>query len=84
MLVATKNRRHSSVIWNGVRNALGVPSIAGFSSTLDFGALAESNGKTLLVAVSVTLGVWALPGQIVLVDLYPSGSLAALFCSSLC
>ncbi|MEE2932284.1 MAG: hypothetical protein VX941_02545 [Pseudomonadota bacterium] len=79
MLVATKTRRHSAVIWNGVRNALGVPSIAGFSSTLDFGALAESNGKTLLVAVSVTLGVWALPGQIVLVDLYPSDSLAALF-----
>lgn len=45
---------------------------------------AESNGPNLLVAVVVPLGVWALPGQIVLVDLYPSGSLTALFCSSLC
>ena len=79
VFVATKTRRHSAVIWNGVRNALGVPGIAVFSSMLGFGALAESNGLNLLVAVSVTLGVWALPGQIVLVDLYPSGSLVALF-----
>ena len=79
VFVVTITRRHYAVIWNGVRNALGAPGIAVFSSMLGFGALAESNGINLLVAVSVTLGVWALPGQIVLVDLYPSGSLAALF-----
>jgi len=79
VFVAAKTRRHYGIIWNGVRSALGVPGIAVFSSMLGFGALAESNGLELSVAVAVTLGVWALPGQIVLVDLYPSGSLTALF-----
>ena len=79
VFVTAKTKHQYTVIWNGIRSALGVPGIAVFSSMLGFGALAESNGLDLSVAVLVTLGIWALPGQIVLVDLYPSGSLTALF-----
>ena len=84
VFVATKTRRHYAVIWNGVRNALGEPGTAVLSSMLGFVALDDSNGLNLLVAVLVPLDVWAFPGQIVIVDLYPSGSLTTLFCSSLC
>jgi len=63
----------------GLRHALGVPGIAVFSSMFGFGAFAKVAGFDSSLAVMSTLTVWALPGQVVFAELYPSGSLIVVF-----
>lgn len=63
----------------GVRHALGVPGIAVFSSMFGFGAFAKAAGFDFALAVMSTLTLWALPGQVVFAELYPSGSLVVVF-----
>ena len=63
----------------GVRHALGVPGIAVFSSMFGFGAFANAAGLDFALAVTSTLTLWALPGQVVFAELYPSGSLVVVF-----
>lgn len=45
---------------------------------LGFGALAFETGLSLALALACTGGIWALPGQIVLIEMYVSGAPGAL------
>ena len=45
---------------------------------LGFGALAYESGLSVLLAAACTAGIWALPGQIVLIEMHVSGAPGAL------
>ena len=57
----------------GVRDALGMPMVVLLASMTAFGSLAREGGLSLELALASTVGVWALPGQIVFVELYAAG-----------
>jgi len=58
----------------GVRDAFGVPFIILLASMTAFGSLARDSGLTIELALVSTIGIWALPGQIVFAELYAAGS----------
>ena len=58
----------------GIRDAFGVPFIVLLASMTAFGALARDSGLNIEIALISTLGIWALPGQIVFAELYAAGT----------
>jgi predicted branched-subunit amino acid permease len=58
----------------GARRSFGVPSIVLGGSFLGFGALVHQVGLSVWHALFSTATGWALPGQIVLVELYAVGA----------
>ena len=52
----------------GAREAAGVPAAVLAAGYMGFGALAAGNGLPLAYAVASTLAIWALPGQLMLVE----------------
>ena len=62
----------------GARDALGVPAAVITAGMLGFGALAFASGLSFAVSVACTAGMWALPGQIVLIEMYVTGAPGAL------
>lgn len=58
----------------GARDALGVPAAVLAAGMIGFGALAFEYEFGLALALVCTAGVWALPGQIVLLEMYSSGA----------
>lgn len=57
----------------GVRLALGVPALALGASYLGFGALVQQSGLSVWHGLASTATAWALPGQILLFELYALG-----------
>jgi predicted branched-subunit amino acid permease len=62
----------------GVRDALGVPAAVLAAGMMGFGALALESGLSLMIALACTAGIWALPGQIVFIEMHISGAPSAL------
>ncbi|MEL6373060.1 MAG: AzlC family ABC transporter permease [Pseudomonadota bacterium] len=63
----------------GLATLFRTPSLALFGSALGYGAFAQNGGFDLAQTLFIAITVFALPGQIVLVDQYAQGaSLAAL------
>lgn len=58
----------------GARDALGVPAAVLAAGMLGFGALALEAGFGPLLALACTAGIWALPGQIVLIEMHAAGA----------
>ena len=56
-----------------VRDALGFPALMLFASMTGFGSLARESGLTLAIALGSTFGIWGLPGQVAMAELYASG-----------
>lgn len=56
-----------------VKDALGFPALMLLASMTGFGSLARESGLTLGVALGSTAGVWGLPGQVALAELYAAG-----------
>lgn len=56
-----------------VRDALGFPALMLLASMTGFGSLARESGLTLGVALGSTVGIWGLPGQVALAELYAAG-----------
>ncbi len=54
----------------GVREASGVPAAVLIAGYLGFGALAAAQGIPLWVAVASTAAIWALPGQLIFVEMH--------------
>ena len=63
----TQSRRPARA---GVIDALGLPTVVLTGGMLGFGTLCQSSGLDLFSALLATLAIWALPGQILLVDMY--------------
>jgi len=68
-----------------VRDALGFPSIMLCASMMAFGSLAQQSGYSLGMALSLTAGIWGLPGQIAMIEFHAAGAsiLFAVLASSL-
>lgn len=64
----------SAAFVSGVRDALGVPAAVLAAGMIGFGALALEHGFGLWLALVCTAGIWALPGQIVLLEMHASGA----------
>ena len=54
----------------GAREAAGVPAAVLVAGFLGFGALAAAQGIPLPVAVASTAAIWALPGQLIFVEMH--------------
>jgi predicted branched-subunit amino acid permease len=65
---------HSAAFRTGVRETLGVPGGVLAASYLGFGALAYASGIPVWVVIASTVTVWALPGQLVMVDMWQTGA----------
>ncbi|MSO92659.1 MAG: branched-chain amino acid ABC transporter permease [Rhodospirillales bacterium] len=59
---------------HGLRDALGLPALVLLASMTGFGSLARESGFTALIAVLSSAAVWALPGQVVMAELYAAGA----------
>ncbi len=59
---------------NGVRAAAGIPSWVLVTGYLGFGALAAGHQLSLLGTLLSTLTIWALPGQLILVEMHTLGA----------
>jgi predicted branched-subunit amino acid permease len=64
----------SSSFFLGAREAAGVPAAVLVAGFLGFGALAAAQDIPLGIAVASTVLIWALPGQIVFVELHALGA----------
>lgn len=58
----------------GMKDALGIPAAVPAAGMVGFGALAYESGLDVLLAMVCTAGIWALPGQIALVEMYVAGA----------
>jgi predicted branched-subunit amino acid permease len=65
---------HSAAFRLGVREALGVPGGVLAASYLGFGALGYANDVSVWMVVASTLTIWALPGQLVMIDMWKIGA----------
>jgi predicted branched-subunit amino acid permease len=69
----------SAARWAGLRTGLGAPGAVLGASFIGYGTLARSSGFDLPQSIATTAFIWALPGQIALVELAATGaSLAGL------
>ncbi len=59
--------------WGGVRDAFGTPLLVLGASYVGFGSLVRASGMTLPQGLVSTAAGWALPGQIVVAELYAVG-----------
>lgn len=64
----------SAAFLHGARDALGVPAAVLAAGMIGFGAFALERGFSLWLALACTAGIWALPGQIVLLEMHASGA----------
>jgi predicted branched-subunit amino acid permease len=64
----------SAPLASGVQDALGVPAAVLAAGMIGFGAFALERGFSLGLALACTAGIWALPGQIVLLEMHASGA----------
>jgi predicted branched-subunit amino acid permease len=64
----------SAAFLGGAREALGVPAAAVAAGFIGFGALASASGASIWFVAVSTVAIWALPGQLVLVDMWQIGA----------
>ncbi|MEO7726789.1 MAG: AzlC family ABC transporter permease [Burkholderiales bacterium] len=65
---------HAAAFRTGVREAFGVPGGVLAASYIGFGALAYSSAIPLWIVIASTVTIWALPGQLVMVDMWQLGA----------
>ncbi len=58
----------------GLRDALGLPCVVLTASMMGFGSLARDSGLGLGMALAASAGVWGLPGQVAMAELYAAGA----------
>lgn len=61
----------------GVREALGVPAAVLGAGFLGYGSLAADAGYSIWMTLAATFAIWALPGQLVLMEMQASGAAVA-------
>lgn len=64
----------SDAFRHGVKDAIGVPAAVLAAGMIGFGAFALEHGFSVGLALACTIGIWALPGQIVLLEMHTSGA----------
>jgi len=64
----------AAVVKRAVFDALGLPALVLLASMAGFGSLARESGLGLGTGLLATAGVWGLPGQLALAELYAAGA----------
>jgi predicted branched-subunit amino acid permease len=59
---------------DGVREAFGIPAAVLAAGYIGFGAMASDYGFPIWLAVISTIAIWALPGQLILVEMSGAGA----------
>ena len=69
-------RFHSrqDAFWSGIRDGAGAPAIVLFAGMVGFGAMGRTNGLDIWFTSFTTIFMFALPGQVVLMEMAVSGS----------
>ncbi|MCW5604587.1 MAG: AzlC family ABC transporter permease [Burkholderiales bacterium] len=60
----------------GARDAFGVPAAVLGAGYIGYGALAYENGYSVWLTMFATASIWALPGQLILIELHVLGAAA--------
>lgn len=68
------DRFNSAAFLRGVREAIGVPAAVVAAGYVGFGALVSSGGISIWIVMGSTVAMWALPGQLVMVDMWQIGA----------
>jgi predicted branched-subunit amino acid permease len=66
------NRREA--FWQGIRDALGAPVLVLFAGMVGFGAIGHTHGFDAWMTGLTSLLMFALPGQVVMLEMFISGS----------
>ena len=63
-----------NAFWSGLRHGAGAPALVLFAGMMGFGAMCRSNGLDIWLTTAITASVFALPGQIVYVEMMSMGA----------
>lgn len=63
-----------TVVKRAIVDAVGLPALVLIASMAGFGSLARESGLGLGTGLLATAGVWGLPGQLALAELYAAGA----------
>ena len=66
--------RNLQAVFEGIKNAFGIPAILLVSAMTGFGSLAQEQGFSIYMSILSTILIWGLPGQVVHVELYGMGA----------
>ena len=66
------NRREA--FWSGIRDAMGAPVLVLFAGMVGFGAMGRTHGFDAWMTGLTSLLMFALPGQVVMLEMFISGS----------
>jgi predicted branched-subunit amino acid permease len=74
--VVTQNRfaNRREAFWCGIRDALGAPVLVLFAGMVGFGAMGRTHGFDAWMTGLTSLLMFALPGQVVMLEMFISGS----------
>lgn len=67
-----QNRRDA--FWSGIRDAAGAPAMILFAGMVGFGAMGKTNGLDIWFTSATSFLMFALPGQVVLLEMAVTGS----------
>ncbi|MBY0270305.1 MAG: AzlC family ABC transporter permease [Burkholderiales bacterium] len=68
---------HRRAFGIGAREALGVPAAVLGAGFLGYGSLAADAGYSIWMTLAATFAIWALPGQLVLMEMHAGGAAVA-------
>ncbi|HBK43372.1 MULTISPECIES: AzlC family ABC transporter permease [unclassified Polynucleobacter] len=64
----------SHAFWSGIRDAAGAPAMVLFAGMVGFGAMGKTNGMDVWFTSATSFLMFALPGQVVLLEMAITGS----------
>jgi predicted branched-subunit amino acid permease len=72
----TQNRfaNRQEALWRGIRDAMGAPVLVLFAGMVGFGAMGRTHGFDAWITGLTSLLMFALPGQVVMLEMFISGS----------
>lgn len=71
---AERFKNRSDAFWSGMRDAAGAPAMVLFAGMVGFGAMGRTNGVDGWFTTLSSLLMFALPGQVVLMEMVVTGS----------
>ena len=72
--VAQRFKSPQDAFWTGIRDAAGAPAMVLFAGMVGFGAMGKTNGFDVWFSTFTTFFMFALPGQVVLLEMAITGS----------
>ena len=72
--VAQRYKNRSEAFWAGMRDAAGAPAMVLVAGMVGFGAMGKTNGMDAWFTTATSFFMFALPGQVVLLEMAITGS----------